>query len=154
MFFTGPLVCFLRSQDDLAEGGGFSSRVPSPRWHRVIIPLDTYKKVFSCEDFPAKERNKLLTTTTTLIVDITIANNCSWRQNTNNLPCRARAQGSNPRLQLRRSNGIQEQRFGCYANGRRARVPGGTHPKLGTLGFVDIRDSKKARTLSAARGSE
>jgi hypothetical protein len=40
----------------------------------------------------------------------------------------ARAQGSTAKSQLMRNNGTDEQIFGCYANGRRAHVPGGTTP--------------------------
>jgi hypothetical protein len=39
-----------------------------------------------------------------------------------------RAQGSNTKSQFRNNNGTDEQGFGCYANSRRAHVPGGTAP--------------------------
>jgi hypothetical protein len=63
--------------------------------------------------------------------------------------------GPTTKSQLRRSNGTDEQRFVCYANGRRARVPGGT-----TLGPRHARRSGYSRTsqeasaLPAARGSK
>jgi hypothetical protein len=52
----------------------------------------------------------------------------------------ARAQGSIIKSQLRHNNGTDEQGLGCYANCRRAHVPGGTKPELDTLGLVSIRD--------------
>jgi hypothetical protein len=67
----------------------------------------------------------------------------------------ARAQGSTTKPQLSRKNGTDEQRFGCYANGRRARVPGGTTPGARhARPSCYSRFSEEASTLPAARGTE
>jgi hypothetical protein len=94
-----------------------------------------------------------------------LINNCYRRQNyydyigtgaiTIIIVVAARAQDATTKSWLRRSNGTDEQRFGCYANGRRAHVPGGTTPGARYArpsGYS--RFSEEASSLSAARGSE
>jgi hypothetical protein len=66
-----------------------------------------------------------------------------------------RAQGSTTKSQLRHNNGADEQIFGCYVNGRRARVIGGTTPPARHAqpsGYSRI--SEEASALPAARGAE
>jgi hypothetical protein len=61
-------------------------------------------------------------------------------------------QGSSNKSQLRRNNGTDVQRSGCYANGRRARVPGGTTPGARYVRpGDDSRLSEEASALPAAR---
>jgi hypothetical protein len=66
-----------------------------------------------------------------------------------------RAQGSTTKSQLRRNNGTDEQIFGCYTNGRRAHVPGGTKPgALHARPSSYSRLSEEAIALPSARCSE
>jgi hypothetical protein len=61
----------------------------------------------------------------------------------------AREQGSPTKSKLRRSNGIEERRIWCYANGRRAHVYAVHHWEHDALGLVAISDflKKLARYL-------
>jgi hypothetical protein len=81
--------------------------------------------------------------------------NWSGRQNNYNCRFSARAQDSITNSQLRNNNGTDEQGSECYANGRHARVPGGTTPGARCAkpsGYS--RRSEEASTLPAARGSD
>jgi hypothetical protein len=59
-----------------------------------------------------------------------------------------RAQGSFTKSQLRHNNGTDEHEFGCYANGQRAHVTGGTIPgaRHGLVAIIDYL-KKRARYL-------
>jgi hypothetical protein len=91
------------------------------------------------------KKGKLLTQQTAAIVDITIRTHWSGRQIDYKLPCSTSVQGSTTKSQLRRNNGTDGQRIGCYTSGWSARVPGEQRAEIDTLGLVATRDFLKKR---------
>jgi hypothetical protein len=140
---------------DLAEGDGLTFLMSLPRWHRVIIlwRIDISRCLETRNLL--KTKGKLLAIIKVLLSSISLLRLIGPGSRTIIICRAAHARGSTTKSQLRRSNGTDEQRFGCYANIRRAHVLGSTTPRVSYArpsGYSLL--SEVASALPAAHDSE